>query len=147
MANCSNLAATYRRHTTPGSLLMLFFAVYILGPGLWDTVRGEPWIENQLTVVQNSTGAVVVEDLTRTRGPAHGVRANTVEDSRGEVHCSSEHHNTWLGERKRFWRIEAFARCSPPLEAFKVCSRFSVASDNGRQRYYGPFCSGLTRPQ
>lgn len=147
MARCTHLAATFRRHTTGGSLLVLFMSAWVLGPGLWDTVRGEPWIENHLTVVQNSNGAVLVEDITRTKGPAHGVRANTIQAADGSVLCSTEHHNTWIGERKRFWRIEAFARCSPPPEVYRVCSHFAVSSDSGRHRYYGPFCSAPTQPE
>ncbi|MCZ0963903.1 peptidoglycan-binding domain-containing protein [Paracoccus benzoatiresistens] len=38
------------------------------------------------------------------------------EKEDGAVYCSTEHHNSWIGERKQFWRIEAFVRCTPPLE-------------------------------
>lgn len=141
MARCSNLADTFRRHTTGGSLLVLFMAAWALGPGLWDTIRGEPWIDNNLTVAQNSAGALVVEDITQTKGPAHGVRVNTIQAADRSVICSTEHHNTWNGERKRFWRIEAFSNCPTPSEPFAVCSHFSISSQSGRHRYYGPFCS------
>ena len=147
MARCTHLADTFRRHTTHGSLLILFLALIVLGPGLWDAIRGEPWIDDRLTVVQNSTGAVVVEDITRSKGPAHGLRVNTIETADGRVICSAEHHNTWVGERKRFWQLDLFARCPAPPDMFRVCSTFSITSDSGRQRYYGPFCSGLTKPE
>ncbi|SCX88099.1 hypothetical protein [Paracoccus tibetensis] len=147
MAKCTHLAAAIQRHTTAGSLLLLMFSVIIFGPRLWDTIRGEPWIENKLAIVQNSSGAIVVEDAILTRGAVHGLRANTVEAEDGSVLCSTEHHNTWLGERNRFWRIQAFTGCPPPSDPYRICSRFVIASDSGRQRYFGPFCSGLAKPE
>ena len=144
---CTHLSAAIHRHTTPGALLLLMFAALIFGPTLWDTMRGEPWIENRLAVVQNSTGAIVVEDLIVTRGAVHGLRVNTVEMEDGSVFCSIEHHNTWEGERNRFWRTEAFTGCALPQSPYRICARFSVASDSGRQQYFGPFCSGITKPE
>ncbi len=147
MGDLTNLRGAVQRHSTPGSLVILVCAMIVFGPRIWDTIRGEPWIDNQLTVMQGSTGAILVEDLTLTRGTARGVRINTIEDEGGAILCSAEHHNSWLGERKRMWRIQAFVRCSPPIDIYRVCSRFSVASDSGRQRYFGPFCSGVTKPE
>lgn len=147
MAKCTHLAAAIRRHTTAGSLLLLMFSGIVFGPRLWDTIRGEPWIDNRLAIIQNSNGDIVVEDLTVTRGAVHGLRANTIESEDSSVLCSTQHHNTWLGERNRFWRIAAFTGCHPPPDPYRICSRFVVTSDSGRQRYFGPFCSGLTKPE
>lgn len=146
MAEMVNLQATVKRQSTPGSLLVIAIALIAFGPRLWDTVIGEPWIDNSLAVVETSVGRIVVEDTTVTNESVSGLRANTVESEDGTVLCSTEHHNTWHGERKRFWQIAAFTNCAPPTESYRVCSRFAISSDSGRQRQFGPFCSGLTQP-
>lgn len=147
MSELTHLKQTYRRHSTPGSLLILAMVVVMFGPRLYDTIRGEPWINNQLTIVENSTGNVVVEDLTFTKEAVNGVRVNTVEGEDSEIICSTEHHNTWHGERKRFWQLEAFTGCPQPTVMYRVCSRFSISSSSGLTRQFGAFCSGLTKPQ
>lgn len=146
MTQCTNLSAAIGRHTTPGALALIMLAGVIFGPSLVDTARGEPWVDNRIAIVQVSDGRTVVEDLTFARGGAHGLRVNTIEAEDGAVMCSTEHHNAWRGERNRFWTMEAFTSCPPPQVAFRVCSRFVVSSDRGRQRYFGPFCSALKDP-
>lgn len=146
MAELANLRATARRHSTPGSFVILLCAALVFGPRAWDTIRGEPWIDNRLVVAQNSNGGIVIEDVTRTNAPVHGLRFTSAETQDGTVICSSEHSDVWLGETKRFWRLRAFAGCDQPREPYRVCSRFSVRSENDRRRSYGPFCSPLTGP-
>ena len=143
MAELAHLRATVRRQSTPGSVAILVCALIVFGPKLYDTIIGEPWIDNTLTIVENSNGEVVVEDLTLTNDTVYGLRVNTVEDTNGNVICSTEHHNSWFGERKRFWQYLAFTGCpTEPSVSFRACSLFSIASDSGRQRMFGPFCSG-----
>lgn len=143
MAELANLQDAMRRQTTPGSVALLLCAAIVFGPKVYDVIIGEPWIDNVLTVVENSSGQVVIEDLTLTRDTVYGLRANVIEDRNGGVVCSTEHHNSWSGERKRFWQYAAFTGCSnPPTESYRACSLFSIASDSGRQRRFGPFCSG-----
>lgn len=146
MAELSNLRATARRHSTPGSLVILLCAVLVFGPRLWDAIRGEPWIDNHLTVVQNSGGGVVVEDVTVTNAPVQGLRFTSAETVDGTVLCSTEQTDIWLGEAKRFWRLPAFTGCDQPQEPYRVCSRFSIRSESDRRRSFGPFCSPLTKP-
>lgn len=146
MGKCTHLSQALRRQFSPGSLLLLLFAAIVFGPQSFDWARGEPTIANHLAVVTNSQGVVLVQDVTQTRRPVSGVRANTIEREDGAVVCSTEHHNTWRGERNRFWDIRAFTSCAAPAYPFKVCSNFAVQSDSGRQRYLGPFCSSLTDP-
>lgn len=146
MSELANLKATYRRQSTPGSLILIVCAAVVFGPRVWDTVRGEPWIENQLVVAQNSGGGVVVEDVTKTASNVHGLRFTSAEAEDGTVICSTEHSDVWLGENKRFWRLTAFIGCDQPREPYRVCSRFSVRSESDRRRGFGPFCSPLTKP-
>lgn len=146
MSELSNLKAAYKRQNTPGTHLVLIMAAIAFGPRAYDTIIGEPWISDSLAIVQNSTGAIVVEDITHTNEAVSGVRVNTVESESDEIICSTEHHNTWHGERKRFWQIDAFTGCAQPKEMYRVCSRFAVSSNSGRSRQFGPFCSGLTKP-
>ncbi|MBI1620033.1 hypothetical protein [Aquamicrobium zhengzhouense] len=141
MSEMSNLRATVRRQSTPGSLVLLICTALVFGPRVWDYIIGEPWIDNQLMIVENSSHEIIVEDLTYTKEPVHGLRVNTVEADDGDILCSTEHHNSWHGERKRFWRLGAFTGCAPQQESFRVCSRFSVSSGSGRTRLFGPFCS------
>lgn len=149
MAELAHLRSAVKRQSSPGSLAILLCAVIAFGPKTWDAIVGEPWIDNSLTVVENSSGNVVIEDMTQTRDTVYGLRVNTVEDKDGQVLCSTEHHNSWNGERKRFWEYEAFTGCAlqPDID-FRTCSLFSIYSGSGRTRMFGPFCSGyvtLTR--
>lgn len=146
MSELSNLRATARRHWTPGTFVILVIAAIAFGPRIWDTIRGEPWIDNQLMLAQNSGGALIVEDVTRSNAPVHGMRFTSAESADGTVICSADHSAIWHGEAKRFWRLNAFIGCETPSEAFKICSRFSVRSESGRRRSYGPFCSPLSQP-
>lgn len=141
MAELSNLRSTLRRQSSPGSLVILVCAALVFAPRAWDHITGEPWIDNSLSVYESGSGAVVVEDLIHTREAVYGLRVNTVEGENSEVLCSIEHHNSWHGERKRFWRIEAFSGCEPQQTSYRVCSRFSVQSGSGRTQGFGPFCS------
>ena len=141
MGEMSNLRATIKRQSTPGSLVLLICTALVFGPRAWDYLIGEPWIDNQLMIVENSSHEMIVEDISYTKEPVHGIRVNTVEDQEGGILCSTEHHNSWHGERKRFWRLGAFTGCGTPTETYRVCSRFSVSSGSGRTRLFGPFCS------
>lgn len=145
MAELPNLRDTVRRQSTPASLLLIVCAAIVFGPRIWDTLRGEPWIDNQLVVVQNSGGGIVVEDQTKTTSPVHGLRFTSAEAEDGTVICSTEHSDIWLGENKRFWRLSAFIGCVQPREPYRVCSRFSIRSESDRRRSFGPFCSPLTK--
>lgn len=144
MVKFPNLEASLQRQSTPGSLALLLCAFIVFGPRTWDYLIGEPWIDNKLMIVENSSHELVVEDLTYTKSAVQGIRVNTVESDEGDILCSTEHHNTWHGERKRFWRIGAFTGCASQQESFRVCSRFSISSGSGRTRLFGPFCSGYT---
>lgn len=146
MSELSNLRATIQRQTQPGSVAILFIALIAFGPSMWDWIRGEPWIDNQLMLAQNSGGSLVVEDVTRSNAPVHGMRYTSAETESGTVLCSSDHSAIWQGEAKRFWHLSAFIGCEMPSEAFKICSRFSIRSESGRRRSYGPFCSPLSTP-
>lgn len=146
MDKCVHVQEALRRHGSPGSLLLIVLALIIFSPRIWDTVRGEPALTNVLTIVTKSDGQVVVQDLTQTRSPVHGVRAAVIEAEDGSVICSTEHHNTWTGERNRFWRISAFTGCPVPDRPYRICSGFAVESASGRQRYLGPFCSPFAVP-
>lgn len=146
MADLPNLRATVRRQSTPGSILLIICAAAVFGPRLYDQVRGEPWIDNQLVVAQNSGGGIVIEDQTRTKAAVHGLRFTSAEAEDGTVICSTEHSDVWLGENKRFWRLSAFIGCEQPAEPYRVCSRFSIRSESDRRRGFGPFCSPLTKP-
>lgn len=141
MNKCSHLSAAMRRHTSPGTLLLLLFFILLFGPRTMDALRGVPRIDNELTLVQGSLGEVLVRDRTISAGSAFGVRAVTIEKDDGSVVCATEHHNTWAGERNRYWRFSAFTACPAPELPFRVCSYFSVRSDSGRARGLGPFCS------
>lgn len=141
MGDLSNLRATVRRQSTPGSLVLLVCAALVFAPRAYDYIIGEPWIDNSLMIVENSTHEMIIEDVTLTKEPVHGLRVNTVEDEAGGILCSTEHHNSWHGERKRFWRLGAFTGCALPKESYRVCSRFSISSGSGRTRLFGPFCS------
>lgn len=143
MDKCNHITSTLKRHGVAG-LWATIFAAMVFGPRIYDTIRGEPWINNELAVIQNSSGQIIVEDIVTTRNHVAGVRANTVELDSGEVICSTEHHNAWLGQRNRFWSFGAFSGCTPPNEPYKVCSRFSITSGAGLSRFYGPFCSPVT---
>lgn len=144
MSELSNLKATVKRQSTPGSLLLILCAALLFGPRAWDTVVGEPWVDNNLSVIINSGGDTVVEDYIFTKDVVHGSRANTVENTDGEVVCSTEHYNTWQGERRRFWHLPAFVSCAERPANFRVCSRFTISSPSGRTRAFGPFCSPYT---
>lgn len=146
MADLPNLRETWRRQSTPGSLVLIVIAAVIFGPRMWDAMRGEPWIDNALVVIQNSNGGIAVEDQTRTLSNVHGLRFTSAETVDGTVICSTEHSDTWMGEAKRFWRLSAFIGCEQPAEPYRVCSRFSIRSDSDRRRVFGPFCSPITRP-
>lgn len=144
MSELANLKATVRRQSTPGTLLLILCGAMLFGPRAWDTVVGEPWINNNLSVAINSGGTTVIEDIIQTKDVVYGVRANTVENVDGEVVCSTEHYNTWQGERRRFWHVPAFVSCAVQPENFRVCSRFTISSPSGRTRAFGPFCSPYT---
>lgn len=146
MSRLPNLTATLRRQLTPGSVVLLACAAIIFGPRAIDTIRGEPWINNEVTVVINSLGELVIEDVTFTNETVRGLRTNVVESEDGSIRCSTEHHNSWTGERKRFWSFTAFSSCLPPATPYRLCSRFSITSKSGRFRQFGPFCSALTVP-
>lgn len=146
MGKLEHVRAAAERHTSPGSLVLLLLTLIVFGPRTWDAVRGEPNIENRLAVVQNSAGETLIHDLTLTNQPVSGLRANIIEDSSGAVLCSQEHHNTWHGERNRFWQFSAFTGCPEPKVDYRVCSTFAVHSESGRQRFLGPFCSALSAP-
>lgn len=142
MAELTNLNATVKRHTTPGSLVILLCAGFVFGPKTLDYLIGEPWIESELTIVHASSGEKLVEDVVRTNAPIAGLRANVIENEAGDILCSTEHHNTWHGERKRIWHMSAFTACPAPTGVtYRVCSRFAVESGSGRKASYGPFCS------
>lgn len=146
MGKCTHISQAMRRQFSPGSLLLLLFAGIVFGPQSYDWIQGEPALTNHLAVVTTSQGAVLVQDVTQTRRPVYGLRANTIEREDGAVVCSTEHHNSWRGERNRLWEFRAFTSCAAPAYSFKICSNFAVQSDSGRQRYLGPFCSSLTDP-
>lgn len=141
-----NTRAMIRRQTTPGTLVIALIAIMVFGPKLWDVVRGHPWLETSLLVAELSTGDVIIEDITTTSGLADGVRANVVESEAGEILCAYNHYNTWVGERKRNWKVEAFASCPMPDQPFRVCSRFHVESEHGLRGTFGPFCSAFYHP-
>lgn len=142
-----NTRAMLRRQSTPGAIVLIVMALIVFGPKLLDVYRGHPWIESKLIVVELTNGRLVVEDTTYTTGSASGVRANTVESDVGEILCAYNHYNTWLGERKRNWTMEAFSACAVPKQPFRVCSRFHVESDHGRRGSFGPYCSQIYGPQ
>lgn len=146
MTRLPHLSASLHRQCTPGSLALLACAMILFGPRLVDHVLGEPWIDNELTVVVASTGGVAIEDIVTTTKTVRGLRSNSVEGQDGSILCSTEHHNSWLGSRKRFWSFRAFSGCNQPGEPYKVCSRFSISSKSGRFQQYGPFCSKVTAP-
>lgn len=146
MGKCMHLNDAVRRHSTPGSLLLLLFAFIVFGPKTIDALRGEPNLENHLAIITNSAGEQIVQDMTRARSPVYGVRAIVIEADDGSVICSTEHHNTWQGERNRLWRISALTSCNTPDQPYRICSHFSVQSDSGRQRFLGPFCSPVSVP-
>lgn len=147
MGNATHIRDAIRRHTSPGALLLLLFSLIVFGPRLIDAARGEPWIENELGIIINSAGEPVVRDVTITRNPVIGLRANTIEDENAQVICSTEHHNTWVGERNRLWQISAFTGCPPPGVPYRICSSFSVTSEAGRAARLGPFCSTFAYPE
>ncbi|MGA0615963.1 hypothetical protein [Paracoccus sp. KR1-242] len=146
MGDLAHLRETFKRQSTPGSLVLIMCAAVVFGPRAWDTFRGEPWIDNHLLIAQNSGGGIVVEDQTKTNAPVHGLRFTSAEAEDGTVICSTEHSDIWLGENKRFWRLSAFIGCEQPVEPYRVCSRFSIRSESDRRRSYGPFCSAMTKP-
>lgn len=140
MTDLPNLKAAAIRHTRPGSIALMAFALLLFGPRIWDTVRGEPWIDSRLAVIETSTGNVIVEEHIRTNQPVHGRRYSSAEAEDGTVICSEDVSATWIGTTARFWRIDGFAGCLPQ-EPFRVCSSFALYSDSGRNRHLGPFCS------
>lgn len=145
MARLASVEAMARRQFTPGSMILLLIAFWVFAPRVWDTIIGEPWISSEMRVVINSASGATVEDLTLTSARVYGSRTVYVEDASGEVLCSTEHFNTWMGERKRFWRFKAFTDCEVPNEVFRICSGFSLTSEvSGRHRRLGPFCTPLT---
>jgi len=144
MSSCTHIKGALRRHGSPGTFLWVMLFLIIFGPRTFDAATGEPDLINDLAIVQDSIGDVLVQDVTRTRRPVYGVRSVTIENDDGNVICSTEHHNTWTGERNRFWRLSAITGCAVPAVPYRVCSAFSVRSDSGRQRYLGPFCSPVT---
>lgn len=146
MSKYPHIGEAIRRNTGQSTLLLVAMFLIVFGPRIWDTFTGQPSMENTLSIVLDSTGDVLIHDLTLTQGPVHGVRANTIETEDGSVVCSTEHHNSWRGERNRFWRVSAFVSCDPPAEPYRICSTFSVESESGRHRFLGPFCSALSVP-
>lgn len=146
MGRFTHVSEALHRHSSPGSLLLILFAVILFGPRTWDAVRGEPSIENQLAVVVTSSGDVLIQDVTMTNQPVSGLRANMIEAEDGAVICSTEHHNTWSGARNRYWAFTAFTSCQPPAQPFRICSTFAVEASSGRAKFIGPFCSPLSTP-
>lgn len=146
MENLVNLRAAIRRQTSPGSLALLVMAMVLFAPRTWDFIRGEPWINNQLSVIEKTDGRLIVEDKIQTHDEVQGLRANTVETKDSSVICARDHRNSWQRQRNRFWRFEAFAGCTKPSEPFRVCSFYTLSSNSGRLNRFGPFCSEYMTP-
>lgn len=144
--NLRHVKDMVKRQSTPGSAAIILMAVLLFGPKSIDMIRGEPWIDNRLLITQTSQGITVIEDTTITQNIVNGLRVVTAESPDGTVVCRANHINTWLGEKKQFWRVEAFIGCPQPKEAYRICSFFVARSESGRERSYGPFCSSLTLP-
>lgn len=145
MPEMHNLKGTVRRHSNPGALMLLVLSLIVFGPRVWDGIRGEPWISNELSLFQTSTGEFLVEDIIKTNNPVYGDRQITIEAADGTTLCSSRWAGAWNATSRRNWSIPALAGgCSAPNEPFLICSSFSVYSNSGRHRLYSSFCSPLT---
>lgn len=141
MDESRSFQAVKSRHCTPGSLLIIAIALYVFIPKAWDTIMGEPWINNTLEVAVSATGNVIVEDSINTRAAVHGSRLVYIEDA-SEVSCAREYHGLWDGQSKRFWRFNVLTGCEAPKGDFKVCTSFALTSDaSGRKKLMGPFCT------
>lgn len=146
--NFPHVKAMLQRQFAPGALILLLIAAASFTPRLLDVIRGEPWIGNELAISLNSSNLYIVEDFTYSPGAISGVRSNIVEDESGSIICSHSEVSTWIGERKKFWHLPAFAGCyATPIVPFKVCSKFTVESESGRRRDFGPFCSAPIYPE
>lgn len=143
-----HVKAMLQRQSAPGAIVLLIMALTFFGPRVLDYIRGEPRIANDLMITLSSNQEYVVEDIVSTPGVTTGLRANVVEDASGGIICASSHINNWLGDRKRIWRLSAFANCyATPIVPFRVCSKYTVESDSGRRRDFGPFCSPMVYPE
>ena len=136
-----HIKAMIKRQTSAGTLAILFLFIILFGGRVFDFVRGEPWIGNELVIVLNSQGQTTVEDIITTRNIVRGYREVYAETLDGTTICRTHHSNTWYGEKKQFWRVAAFMGCKAPEEPFRICSVFSVRSESGREKSFGPFCS------
>lgn len=141
-----NLRCMAKRHTTPGAIAIYLLFLILFLPKVWDTARGEPWINNNLVVIRTTDGRYLVEDTVSAKSQVYGDRQITVELVDGTVVCSSRWSGAWAATSKRNWRMSALmGNCEPPREVFRICSRFSLFSQSGRHRTFDPFCSPETQ--
>lgn len=151
MAELTNLRRTVRRHTSPGSVLILMAALFMIGPRLVDEVRGVPWIENDMEIILSDTGRYIVRDEVRSRRPAYGDREMLLEGAGGHGHCVKTWAASWDGVNQRDWDLRdvaGSAGCVLPDTAFRICATFSVRSaTSGRHGSFGPFCTGWVTPE
>lgn len=145
--NFDNLRCMAKRQSTPGTMAILLLGAIMFGPKLWDTARGEPWIDNRLTLIQSSQGSLIVEDVVSTNTAVYGERHITVESSEGTVLCSSRWSGAWSANHKRMWQLSALAPgCEVPASEFRICSAFSLFSGSGRRNIFSSFCSAPYAP-
>lgn len=142
-----HLRSMVNRQTTAGSLGIVCIALLMFGPRTYDYIRGEPWIDNQISVLRSTDNAVVVEDTIITNTAVYGDRQVVVEDKDGETLCSSRWAGAWNETSRRMWLLPAFVGgCQVPESPFRVCSEFSVYSGSGRHSFYNAFCSQVYDP-
>lgn len=147
-SDLDNLRKAIHRHSTAGTKSILFLALILFGPRAYDYIRGEPWVTGTLAVVKASDGRYLIEDTVTTNNPVYGDRQVTLETSSGTILCSSKWSGSWDATTRRNWELSALAgvSCKAPEQKFKVCSAFSVYSQSGRHRSFGPICSEVMNP-
>lgn len=143
------LKSTVERQTTPGNIVLLFIASWIIMPWMLDVWTGQPSIYADVSYSRDSVDGVIIKDSISVKYMNRGNRLNYLVNNDNEIICMNDWEALWDKDRVRFWHLSAFVGCTEPKVPYKVCSIFSVRSQSGIERKFGEnreFCTDMIEP-
>ena len=143
------LKHTVERQTTPGNIVLLFIASWIILPWMLDVWTGQPAINAKVSYWRDSVDNIIIKDSVSVKYMNRGTRINYMINNDNEIMCMNDWDLFWDRDRLRFWYLSAFVGCVEPKVPYKVCSIFSVRSQSGIERKFGEnyeFCTDVIEP-
>ena len=143
------MQSTVERQSTPGNIVLLFIAFWVVMPWGLDVWRGQPAIQATVEYSRDAVDGVIIKDTISVKYMNRGTRTNYMINNDNEIMCMNNWNSFWDVDRVRLWHLSAFMGCGEPEVPYRVCSIFSVRSQSGIERKFGEnrdFCTDVIEP-